>query len=103
MEYEVNKGVGKSLEFKGLTSSFLSILAIGVLITFFIVIIMYMIGLNSYVCIVFGLIATTVIIWITFHLNKRYGIHGLMKIAARNKRPRCISNRKVISRLFKTQ
>ena len=48
-----------------------------------------------------GGVGTTVLVWKTFDLNKRYGQHGLMKIAARKNHPRYLINRKRVRSLFK--
>ena len=50
---------------------------------------------------VIGIVLGTALIWFTFRLNARYGVHGLMKVAAARSFPRRIINRKRISRLLK--
>jgi len=44
--------------------------------------------------------AATLLVWLTFRLNARYGTHGLMKAAARRRHPRYVVNRLKIPRLF---
>ena len=63
-------------------------------------VILYMAGVNQWVCIGFGVAAATLLVWLTFRLNARYGTHGLMKAAARKRHPRFIISRKAIPRLF---
>lgn len=48
----------------------------------------------------FGVAAATLLVWLTFRLNARYGTHGLMKAAARRRHPRYVVNRLKIPRLF---
>ena len=44
--------------------------------------------------------SATLLVWLTFRLNEKYGTHGLMKLSARKSHPFHIINRKAISRLF---
>lgn len=99
-EYPVNRGIGKPVEFKGLKSQYLFIFAGGLLAVFVVFIILFMAGVNQWVCIGFGVTAALLLVWQTFRLNERYGTHGLMKIAARKRHPRLIINRRTIPRLF---
>ena len=83
-----------------LKSQYLFIFAGGLLALFVLFIIMYMVGINQWVCIVFGVTSATLLVWLTFRLNEKYGTHGLMKLSARKNHPFHIINRKAISRLF---
>ena len=101
MEYNVNKGIGKSVEFRGLKSQYLFIFAGGLLSVFVVFIIMYMIGIGQWICIGFGLVAASVLVCFTFRLNARYGEHGLMKIMAKSRHPRYLINRRNARLLFR--
>lgn len=83
-----------------LKSQYLFIFAGGLLALFVLFIIMYMVGINQWVCIIFGVTSATLLVWLTFRLNEKYGTHGLMKLSARKSHPFHIINRKAISRLF---
>jgi hypothetical protein len=100
MEYNINKGIGKSVEFRGLKSQYLFIFAGGLLAVFVVFVILYMAGVDQWVCIGFGVIAASVLVWLTFNLNARYGESGLMKLMAKKQHPRYLINRKVPRRLF---
>ena len=100
MEYTINKGIGKSVEFKGLSSQYLFVFAGGLLAVFVLFVILYMIGIDQWVCIGFGVIAASMLVWLTFHLNAEYGQHGLMKLGTRRQHPRYLINRKIACRLF---
>jgi hypothetical protein len=52
MEYNINKGIGKSVEFKGLKAQYLFIFAAGLLSVFVVFVIMYMVGIDQWICIV---------------------------------------------------
>lgn len=98
----INKGIGKSVEFQGLKSQYLFIFAGGLLAVFIIFVVMFMAGVSQWVCIGFGLVAASVLVWLTFSLNARYGEHGLMKLFARQQHPRYLLNRKATKRLFRS-
>lgn len=100
MEYAINKGIGKSVEFNGLKAQYLFIFAGGLLAVFVMFVVMYMIGIGQWICIGFGVMAASVLVWLTFNLNERYGEHGLMKVMAVKQHPRYLINRKMPHRLF---
>ena len=103
MEFELNKGIGKSAEFKGLKAQYLFLFAAGLLAVFVVFIILYMVGINQWICIGFGVVTASVLVWATFALNEKYGEHGLMKLGATRSHPRYLINRRRITRLFKRQ
>ena len=49
MEHNINKGIGKSVEYKGLKSQYLFIFAGGLLAVFVVFVIMYMAGVDQWV------------------------------------------------------
>ena len=100
-EFPINRGIGKSVEFIGLKSQYLFIFVGGLLALFILFVIMYMVGVNQWFCIAFGLVAASVLVWQTFALNAKYGEHGLMKMQARGSHPKYIINRRKIPKLFK--
>ncbi len=100
MEYGINKGIGQSVEFKGLKAQYLFIFAGGLLAVFVLFVIFYMAGVDQWVCIGFGVAAASALVWLTFHLNARYGEHGLMKLLSKRQHPHYLINRKAPRRLF---
>ena len=94
--YNINKGIGRTVEFKGLKAPYLFIFAGGLRGTLILVMILYMIGVNSYICLFLGVGGASLIVWQTFSLNRKYGEHGLMKIAANKRHPRYIICRKAV-------
>ena len=101
MKYNINKGIGRTVEFKGLKAQYLILFAGGLLGTLISVMILYMAGVNSYICLLLGAGGASMIIWQTFSLNRKYGEYGLMKVGARKKHPRYIICRKPIYRYLK--
>ena len=96
--YNINKGIGRTVEFKGLKAQYLFIFAGGLLGVLILVMIMYMAGVNSYVCLFIGAGGASLIVWKTFSLNGKYGEHGLMKLGAKKKHPKYIISRKAVHR-----
>ena len=101
MEYNINKGIGKSVEFKGLKSQYLFIFAGGLLAVFVVFVILYMAGVGQWICIGFGVTAASALVWLTFQLNAKYGEYGLMKLLAKRQQPHYLINRKSARRLFR--
>lgn len=102
MEYDINKGVGRSVEFKGLTGQYLFLFAFGLLAVLMLVIFLYLGGIGQAACILTGIVLATVLVWAVFRLNKKYGAHGLMKLYAARRHPRRIVSRRSITRLIRT-
>ncbi|WP_217607226.1 DUF4133 domain-containing protein [Chitinophaga sp. GbtcB8] len=92
--YNINKGIGRTVEFKGLKAQYLFIFAGGLLAVLVLVMVLYMAGSNSYVCLVIGGGCASITVWKTFSLNKKYGQYGLMKVGAKKRHPQYILCRK---------
>ena len=99
--YSINRGIGRNAEFSGLTTQYLFIFAGGLLGVFIVFVIMFMLGINQWTCIAFGVVSALILVYGTFYLNRKYGEHGLMKMQARRNHPHYVINRRRISRLFK--
>ena len=99
--YHINKGIGRTVEFKGLKAQYLFIFAGGLLGILVLVMVMYIVGINTYLCLTIGGASSAILIWQTFSLNRKYGEHGLMKIGANKRHPRYIICRKPVHRYLK--
>lgn len=100
--YNINKGIGRTVEFKGLKAQYLFIFAGGLLGLLIVMMIMYMTGVNTYFCLGLGGLSASLLIWKTFSINRKYGEHGLMKLGANKKHPKYIISRKSIFRYLKS-
>ncbi len=94
--YTINKGIGRSVEFKGLKSQYLFIFAGGLLAVLVLVMVFYTVGLNSYICLGLGVGLASLVVWQTFSLNQKYGEHGLMKKAAHKRHPKYLRSQKSV-------
>ena len=100
MIYHINKGINKSIEFKGLRAQYIGYLAIGLVGLLIGFTVLYIAGVNTYIClaIIFG--AGTGLVTYTFRLSHKYGRHGLMKRRAGRQVPHCLKfrSRKIFQR-----
>ena len=98
--WEINKGVGRTVEFKGLKAQYLFLFAGGLLAVFILVVILYLCGVSQLVCLVIGVPGATVVVWQTFSMNKKYGQYGLMKKGAVRMHPRYLVNCRTVYHLI---
>ena len=77
--FEINKGVGRTVEFKGLKAQYLILFAGGLLAVFILVVILYLCGISQIACLVIGVVGASLLVWQSFAMNRKYGEHGLMK------------------------
>jgi len=91
--YQINKGINKAIEFKGLKAQYISYLAVGVLLLLLLFVVLHICGVNTYVCLVLVGGAGTGLFVGVFRLSARFGEHGLMKLRARRGVPSCLKFR----------
>lgn len=99
--WNINKGIGCTVEFKGLKAQYLFGFAGGLLLVLILVMVLYMANINMYICLSVGCISASLIIWKTFSLNNKYGEHGLMKLGAKRKHPQYIISRRPVQSYLK--
>lgn len=87
MIYQINKGINKPIEFKGLKAQYIGYLAGGLVALLILFAIMYLIGLAVYLCILIITGLGSALFYKVFGLSHRYGEHGLMKRNARKYLP----------------
>lgn len=80
--YNINKGIGREVEFHGLKAQYLFYFAGGLLGDFLLVIVLYMMNVGQLFCILLGVVLGAALVALTFRLNARYGSFGLLKEAA---------------------
>ena len=101
--YQINKGINKPIEFKGLKAQYIGYLAGGLvgLLIFFAV--MYILGLPVFICIAVISALGCGLFYQVFKLSHKYGQYGLMKHTAKRYLPRYLkfNSRKVFTLLNK--
>ena len=86
--YPINKGINKPIEFKGLKAQYIWYLGGGLVILLILFAILYITGLNPFLCIgIISLLGTLLFGWV-YHISGTYGEYGMMKKIARRRLPR---------------
>ena len=88
--YKINKGIDAPIEFKGLKAQYIWYLGGGVIGLMIVFAIMYIIGINPYVCVVFIFIAGMLLFVYVYKLSNKYGEHGMMKRVAKRGIPKTV-------------
>ncbi|GAB6975593.1 DUF4133 domain-containing protein [Prevotella falsenii] len=98
---KINKGVGRTVEFKGLKAQYLFLFAGGLLAVFILVVVLYLCGVSQIVCLIIGVPGATLVVWKTFAMNRKYGQYGLMKQRAVRMHPRYLVNHRTAFHLIR--
>ena len=85
--YHINKGINKSIEFQGLKAQYIWYLAGGIIVLMILFSILYIIGLNSYICLVIILSAGIALVLKIYSWSNKYGEYGMMKAISKRKVP----------------
>ena len=93
--YGINKGINKPIEFRGLKAQYIWYLAGGLVGLLVLFAILYISGVNAYLCVVIILLSGFLLFALVYRLNNQYGEFGIMKKMAARGIPKVI---KVYSR-----
>lgn len=101
--YQINKGINKAIEFKGLRAQYITYLAIGLVGLLLLFMVLYLCKVNLYICVVLVLGSGTALVASVFKMSHKYGRFGLMKKRARRSLPGYLyfNSRKLFFRLCK--
>ncbi|GAA4906254.1 DUF4133 domain-containing protein [Mucilaginibacter defluvii] len=91
--YPINKGINKSIEFKGLKAQYIWYFGAGVIGLMILFAAMYIAGLNTFLCLAIILLLGTGMTIKIFSLSNKYGEHGMMKMYARKQVPKVLRSR----------
>ena len=61
--FEINKGVGRTVEFKGLKAQCLFLFAGGLLAVFILVVVLYLCGISQIACLIIGVEGASLVVW----------------------------------------
>jgi 4-hydroxybenzoate polyprenyltransferase len=87
MSYQINKGINRPIEFKGLKAQYIGYLGGGLVALLVLFAILYLVGLAVYLCIIIIAASGSMLFYKVFDLSHRYGEHGFMKRNARRYLP----------------
>ena len=90
--YKINKGINKPVEFKGFKAQYIWYLGIGLVILLVLFAVLYIVGVNTYVCLVVILILGAGLYMRISKLSNKYGEHGMMKKIALQSVPHVIKS-----------
>ena len=88
--YKINKGINKPIEFKGLKAQYIWYLGGGLLALLILFAILYICGVNSFICLGLILILGAGLFMYVYKLSHDYGEYGMMKKIASRRIPRVI-------------
>lgn len=88
--YAINKGINKSIEFRGLKAQYIWYLGAALLALLVLFAILYFIGISQYLCLAIILLSGTGLVWKVYGMSHKYGEHGMMKMMARKRVPKVI-------------
>ena len=99
--YSINKGINRSIEFKGLKAQYIWWLGGGLLALLILFAVLYICGVNTFLCLGIIVISGTALFMQVYHMSRKYGAHGMMKSLAKRSVPKVIKSysRKVFTSL----
>lgn len=90
--YHINKGINKSIEFKGLKAQYIWHLGGGLVILMILFSVLYICGLNIFICLLVVLLLGVGLFIQVYKMSRTYGQYGLMKKIARKAIPKTIKS-----------
>jgi Domain of unknown function (DUF4133) len=94
--YQINKGINKPIEFKGLKAQYIWYLGGGLVILLIFFAVIYIIGVNVFICLAVIISLATALFMYVYKLSRTYGEYGLMKKIAKKAVPNVIKSYSII-------
>jgi hypothetical protein len=91
--YQINKGVNRPLEFKGIKGVYIKVMGAGLVLLFMLFVILFTAGCNTYASCAIILPAGALLFLLVIRLSKKYGENGLFKRWSRKLLPHCITTK----------
>lgn len=91
--YQINKGINKPIEFKGLKAQYIWYLGGGLIALLIVFAAMYIIGINTFVCLGIILLMGVGLFTKIYKLSHTYGEYGMMKMLAKKSIPHFVKSR----------
>ncbi len=101
--YQINKGINKPIEFRGLHGQYIGWLAAGLVLLLLGFIALYLAGVALLIIVPAVFALGGGLFFVVFRLSKRFGVHGLGKFMARRGLPDYVQfrSRRVFTQLTK--
>ena len=94
--YQINKGINKPIEFKGLKAQYIWYLGGGLVALLILFSILYICGVNVYLCLFLVVSGASTLFMYVYKLSRKYGEYGFMKKIARKAVPKVIKNNSIV-------
>ena len=91
--YQINKGINKPIEFKGLKAQYIVYLAVGLVLLLILFAAMYILSIPVFICLPVVTILGTALFMVVFRLSHKYGEYGLLKRSSKRYIPKAIKTR----------
>jgi hypothetical protein len=85
--YQINKGINKPIEFKGLKAQYIWYLGGGLLGLLIVFAILYICGVNTFVCLGIIICCASALFMHVYRLSRKFGEYGMMKTLAKRSIP----------------
>lgn len=85
--YQINKGINKAIEFRGLKAQYIGYLAGGLVLLMILFAILYISGIPVFICLPLILGLGTLLFATVYRYSHKYGQYGLLKKAAKKSIP----------------
>jgi hypothetical protein len=94
--YQINKGINKPIEFKGLKAQYIWYLGGGLVALLILFAIIYIVGVNVFICLAVIVSLSSALFMFVYKLSGTYGEYGLMKKIAKKAVPKVIKSYSII-------
>jgi Domain of unknown function (DUF4133) len=88
--YQINKGINKAIEFRGLKAQYIGYLAGGLVGLMILFAVLYICGIPTLICLPLILALGTILFMTVYKYSHKYGQYGLLKKAAKGNLPASI-------------
>jgi len=88
--YQINKGINKAIEFRGLKAQYIGYLAVGLVSLMVLFAILYVAGIPTLICLPLILTLGTILFMTVYKYSHKYGQYGLLKKMAKKNLPESV-------------
>lgn len=88
--YQINKGINKPVEFRGFKAQYIWYLGAGLLGCLIIFAILFICGVNTFVCLGLILVLGAIMVSYVYKLSHTYGQYGMLKKMAKRSIPKVV-------------
>ena len=101
--YQINKGINKPIEFKGLKAQYIWYLGGGLMGLLILFAVLYICGIHTILCLMVAIGLGTFLFMHVTKLSRKYGQHGMMKALAKRSIPTVVKSysRRIFTKFYK--